>query len=323
MTESQRKRIIKKEWNFLFGVLIVIAVVFGGALALSKKAIKKGSTHPLALTAMKITGSSVAKVNDKKISYTDYISDKTALQKFYSTDTSGLFQESTDEDIDRQVLSRLITSALISQVADEFDVSISEDDLAAARRELVSSFETEEAATQEIQTRYGWEIGTFVKNVISPVLLEQKLAEHFASSDDLPEGAAVTQVRARHILFQPEEGESADDTRARAQAVLDRIQGGEDFADLAVEYGTDGTKSVGGDLGWFTSGMMVKPFEDAVFALQKDELSDLLVETEFGYHIVQKTDERQTADFATYMDQKLSDAAIEIYLGLPNPFTTE
>jgi hypothetical protein len=83
--------------------------------------------------------------------------------------------------------------------------------------------------------------------------------------------------------------------RARIEGILARVRAGEDFAKLADEFTEDPSgKDKGGDLGWFGRGMMVKPFEDAAFALKPGEVSSVVV-SQFGFHIV-KLDERRTQD---------------------------
>jgi hypothetical protein len=76
----------------------------------------------------------------------------------------------------------------------------------------------------------------------------------------------------------------------RAQDILNQVKNGGNFEELAKKYGEDGTAVSGGDLGWFAKGEMVPQFEAAAFALKKGELSKTLVETPYGYHIVQLTD---------------------------------
>ncbi len=96
------------------------------------------------------------------------------------------------------------------------------------------------------------------------------------------------QRRARHILFRltKEDGQEARDAKNKqAEAVLARLRGGEDFSKLAREFSEDQSKDNGGDLGFFNRGQMVKPFDEAVFALKKGELSGI-VETPFGFHII-------------------------------------
>ena len=107
---------------------------------------------------------------------------------------------------------------------------------------------------------------------------------------DAKEGAQSA-VRASHILIRPEGDtpEAKAAAKTKAQEVFDKIKGGADFAQLAAQYGSDGTASVGGDLGWFTEGRMVAPFDKAVFGHAGTGLLPNLVETEYGYHIVKVT----------------------------------
>ena len=102
------------------------------------------------------------------------------------------------------------------------------------------------------------------------------------------------QVRARHILIKVDKNASAAEqaaAKAKAEKVLAEVRKHpKDFAQLAKKYSQDPSSAeVGGDLGFFGKGMMVKPFEDAAYQLKKNEISDL-VKTDYGYHIIQVTD---------------------------------
>ncbi len=88
----------------------------------------------------------------------------------------------------------------------------------------------------------------------------------------------ANEIRCAHILVEKE---------SQAKEILEKAKKGESFAKLAEQYSIDGSRRRGGDLGLFKKGMMVKPFEDAAFALQKGEISGL-VKTQFGYHIIKR-----------------------------------
>lgn len=107
------------------------------------------------------------------------------------------------------------------------------------------------------------------------------------------------QIRARHILLRVAPDASAEEreaTLARAAEIQAQAAAGADFAELAREYSQDpGNAQNGGDLGFFPRGQMVPPFDEAAFALDVGEVSDI-VETPFGFHII-KVEERQLPDF--------------------------
>ena len=104
-------------------------------------------------------------------------------------------------------------------------------------------------------------------------------------------------IKARHILLRLDPNTSEEEktvVRVAAAALLEQIRDGADFAALAREHSEDtATGAKGGDLGFFSRGAMVKPFEDAAFELSIGEISEP-VETQFGFHLIQLED-RQPA----------------------------
>lgn len=90
----------------------------------------------------------------------------------------------------------------------------------------------------------------------------------------------ANKVHCAHILVEK---------LSLAQELKTRITKGESFANLAKQYSIDGSKRRGGDLGFFGRGMMVPEFEKTAFALEKEQVSDI-VKTQFGYHIIKRLD---------------------------------
>ena len=127
------------------------------------------------------------------------------------------------------------------------------------------------------------------------------LYEERLETYDVPE-----QVRARHILLRVEPGASAEAVETRrkqAEEIRARVAGGEDFAELASSLSEDpGSKESGGDLGFFKRGQMVKPFEDAAFALQPGELAPV-VRSDFGFHVL-RVEEKKEAQLRTFEEVK-------------------
>lgn len=102
------------------------------------------------------------------------------------------------------------------------------------------------------------------------------------------------QVRASHILLMYAGSARSTATRSKDEALSEineiksAVEGGADFGEIAREKSDCPSGQQGGDLGWFSPGMMVPEFDDAAFALDVGDSSDV-VETAFGYHLIQRT----------------------------------
>lgn len=175
-------------------------------------------------------------------------------------------------------------------------VEVSHTDLSTYYQEHQEQFRKPE----QVRVAYG---------VIDPnALLEQvrvtddQLADAYETQKE--EFRQEAQVRARHILRKlPVEVGPDEEMKARAviESVQQRLQAGEDFAELAREFSEDpASAEQGGDLGSFKRGDMVQPFEEVAFALQPGEVSDI-VRTDFGYHLIQ-VEEVQPAGYRPLED---------------------
>ncbi|MCA9774373.1 MAG: SurA N-terminal domain-containing protein, partial [Myxococcales bacterium] len=99
------------------------------------------------------------------------------------------------------------------------------------------------------------------------------------------------QVRARHILIKISDGDEAK-ARTLAESIVKRLRAGESFEKLAEKYSEDpGSKTRGGDLGFFPRGRMVPAFEEAAFALKVGEISEP-IKSDFGFHVI-RVEERK------------------------------
>lgn len=213
---------------------------------------------------------------------------------------------------DQQVMSTLQASALASrQQTDnalqaylqrreiqiqQFDaqsfvsqIQVTEADLERLYQAQSRQFRTQESADVEYLVL---DAAVLAQNIDLP---EQDVRTYY--EQNLQRLAGQEQRRASHILIEaPQDAPEAVRAQARdkAEALLaDLRQTPSKFAELAEQHSDDpGSASNGGDLDFFAKGAMVKAFEDAAFALQKGEISPVVV-SEFGFHIIQLTDIQQ------------------------------
>ena len=218
-----------------------------------------------------ITVTVVAKVNSVELSRDDFeqaiARDAKLIVQQYGLDWNDPQAQSLLPELQQNVLDRLISQELLRQLAEAEELTPTEDEVQAE----IEATRAQIGDLNEFLESSGLTEADIETLIRGGVIYEKMLDAHGGPKE-------MEQVHARHILVETEE---------EGDAVLARLEEGEDFTDLAAEYSIDtGSKDDGGDLGWFPRGVMVAEFEQAVFGLETGETSEL-VKTEFGYHIVE------------------------------------
>jgi peptidyl-prolyl cis-trans isomerase C len=209
-------------------------------------------------------------------------------------------QEDMVAQVREQVLDRMIEEELLYQASQEKGIAVGDEAVTVEIGNIKQRFESEEEFQEALKTfemsedylKAKIQRGLAIKDLIENNVLKDLVVgdeESRAFYDQHPEMFKnPEQVKASHILIKVPEG--ADDAaKAAARAKLVQIQEdlkkGADFAEAARQHSEGPSNERGGELGVFQRGQMVKPFEDAAFALKAGEISDI-VETPFGYHII-------------------------------------
>ncbi|MBD3107438.1 peptidylprolyl isomerase [Bacillus sp. AGMB 02131] len=199
------------------------------------------------------------------------------------------------------IVDTMITNKVIELEAKKQGVKITDEAIEEELNEFIESYGGKDSFNSALEYsgitledfKNDIEIYLMTVELMSPDIevTEEEMEKYFEENKD--DFAQAEEVRASHILVEDKE---------TAQEVLEKINAGEDFAELAAEYSTDTSAKEGGDLGFFGTGKMVEAFEKAAWALDIDEVSDI-VETEYGFHIIKVTD-KQEAKEAVYEDCK-------------------
>ncbi len=246
------------------------------------------------------TEEGLAKVNGKSIDKVAYDREMKKLNMRYEKTGQKLSDEERKK-IESAVLDDLITREVLYQESEKAGIKVNDDevnkqyDMIVKRypdekkfKELLKQWDfTEEEIKSEIKRRTA--VQELIKtNVTDKIKIDDGDVKKFY--DDNPDKfQASEEVKASHILikFDPAKADEAKktDAKKKLEDVKKRLAKGEDFAKLAKEISEGPSNKNGGDLGFVRRGQMVKPFEDAVFALEAGEVSDI-VETQFGYHLI-------------------------------------
>lgn len=257
----------------------------------------------------------VATVNDKTITQEQF--DET-LQSYKMMVESQYGEGSWDTEIsagqtmgsyyESSLLDNMILELLMIEAAEKEGITMTDADLQTQMDEFKAYFDTDEEYKTFLEEKAMTE--EYLKESLKKeFLINNYLAvkiENLQPTDDelktiFDDLKMNQQVRARHILVNTED---------EAKAVIDRLNKGEKFEDLAKELSVDTASGAnGGDLDYFSYTDMVQPFSDAAFSMEIGDVSEP-VKSDFGYHIIEVTD--KTVDDSVTLETK-KDELTEYY----------
>lgn len=227
----------------------------------------------------------VAKIGSKKITVSDF----NRIIGYFDPQRQQLLE--SNQQLKETFLKQMIQSMVIAEIAKKEDF-----DKDPAMNEKWQFYKDSFLANEYLRSKIATQVS----------VQEEDVKKYYETHRD--EFKTPEMVRASHILIRADKNSSEEDkkkAKEKAEELLKKIKSGEDFAKLASEFSDDpGSKTKGGDLGFFQKGRMIKPFEEAAFALKPGEVSGI-VETQFGYHII-KVEERKEASIEPYEKVKES-----------------
>jgi peptidyl-prolyl cis-trans isomerase C len=235
----------------------------------------------------------VAKIGDKKFTVSDF---KKIITNNFDSDKQKMIENTPQirEAILSQYIQTIVVSGLVKQ----------------------SGFDKRPEIKEQLEFyRDNFLANEYIKREVAGKITvpENEIKAYYDSHPD--EFKKPEMIRARHILVKVEPSASQNDkekAKEKATDILKKIKAGDNFEKLADDLSDDpGSKSKGGDLGFFSRGRMVKQFEDAAFSLKPGETSGI-VETQFGYHII-KVEEKKDASTEPYdaVKDKISQKLIQ------------
>jgi peptidyl-prolyl cis-trans isomerase C len=203
----------------------------------------------------------------------------------------------------RKVLDQLISNELLLQEAKTSGVTASQEEVNKQLGDLKGRFPSPEKFQEELKknglteadlVKQIRETMTMQKFVETKVVNDVKVSDQDVKAfyDKNPDKLTRPErIHIRHILVSVAKNATPEDKKkaqAKADGLLVKLKGGADFAKLAEESSDDpGSKTHGGDLSWVSRGQMVAPFENAAFALKKPNELSPVVESQYGFHIIQ------------------------------------
>lgn len=221
----------------------------------------------------------------------------------------------TPETYRESVIDSYARQYLLSQAISDYDITVSDEEVDEAWNEAAANYDSEDAFISQLSVM-GYTEDTY-KDSLRSSLQQEKLREKVAGVDDPTDDEIIAYAnehldeyndarRSSHILFKVDsdaDDATKEEVRTKAQSVLDKINAGEiSFEDAAKEYSEDSSASNGGDVGWDKLTTFVSDYQDALSALDVDQVSGI-VESTYGFHIIKCTGHFYVDGSVTSIDQ--------------------
>ncbi|MFO7838859.1 MAG: peptidylprolyl isomerase [Desulfosalsimonadaceae bacterium] len=258
----------------------------------------------------------VAVVNGTKIPRDRLDQQLTMLKQRFASQGQQL-DEKKMADIKNSVVQNMVEKELLYQKSSELGIKVDSEQV----QEQLASFKNrfnDEAQYKQRLASMGYTEDQLRHEIQQSMAIQQLIEEEIASKIDITDEDLKSyydnnskefenpkQVKARHILI--ETGKEADEkekqaARKKIEKIQKRLEGGEKFSELAKEKSDCQSSESGGELGFFSKGQMVPPFEKAAFSTEPGSVSDI-VETRFGYHLI-KVEDKKAASKESFDDVK-------------------
>jgi len=248
----------------------------------------------------KVVDKTVATVDGEVILMSEYENRAKPVIEEYQQFLKGPDKETRIKDLKEKILDQMIDERVLIHEAKRNKINVDKKEIEDGIEEIKKRFATEEEYSKEL-TRQGLSQDKFrdqVKEQIMVIkLIDQEVKAKVVPPTDSDiedfykehesEMVQPEQVRVRHILIKVDENTDKNKALTKIRDILKEAKKGKtSFSELAKKHSEDPSSAKGGDIGFFSRGQMVRKFEDAAFALNVGQISDV-VETDYGYHIIQ------------------------------------
>ncbi len=281
------------------GLVAVVIVIFGVLIYGYK------SENPAVKMVASVVPYPVLIVNNQWATYNNYLVEVDGIKFFTKKNASMNNQPVVDYNsadgkklvvkIKQATLDKLKSDAVVSQLAKQKKVSVSNKDINDMLDKIYQNNGGKDTVIKAAKDIYGWNL-VELKSELSKQLLQSKLSDK-VTSDPAVDAAA----------------------KAKAQDVLKKLKDGGDFAALAKQYSQASDAASGGDLGFFTKGQLPDNLQAAAEALQPGQISDA-VKTQYGYEVIKVIEKKddgsihaqhiliKTVDFTEYLQTQITKA---------------